>query len=52
MFEGRHCVKGAAVRGTHSKDLDVGVGVHAEGRQSAAVLLQDHMPGTPTALIL
>lgn len=37
---------------THCKELDVGVGVHAEGRQSATVLLQDHVPGTLTALIL
>lgn len=38
--------------GTHSKELDVSVGVHAEGRQSAAVLLQDHTPGTLAALLL
>lgn len=37
---------------THSNELDVGVGVNAEGQQSAAVLLQDHIPSTPIALIL
>lgn len=45
VFEGCKCE-------AHCKELDVGVGVHAEGWQSAAVLLQDHVPGTLTALIL
>lgn len=37
--------------GTHSKQQDVSVGVHAEGSLSAAVLLQEHTAGTPAALI-
>ena len=46
------CIESPSLMQTHSQQLDVGVCVHAEGGQGAAVLLQGHTAGTHTALIL